>query len=687
MAETRATRIADDPTVRGAPAARHAASRGARGWRDIPGPLRWLGALLTLLLIAVAIFLALFQWNWLRGPIDGYLSARMHRPVVIHGDLAGRVWSWTPSLTAADITVGEPKWAGAGQMATLPRLTIALDLKALLGGRLVLSRIDAERPSLDLRRDGTGRENWNFGPAGQPAPPLKLPPIRQFSIEDGRLALDDAERSLRFTGRISSNESAVGAGRGRFTLTGQGTLKGTPFVAEVGGGPLINVEPDKAYPFTTDLRSGATHVAATGTIPHPFDFSSFQASGHVSGEDMVNLYDLTGYTFPNSPPYDLAGKLTRHDGRFDITGLHGRIGSSDVAGHLVAQKIDGRRDLTGELTSRRLKLADLTAVIGGAPRGALRGAVLSPTEQAEATQLTAEHRVLPDARLDIGRVRQMDADIRFRAESVDAGPLPIRQMALRARLDHGLLTVDPLTLSLSQGVLTGSARLDARGATAVSAINLALDNAQVAELLPATKGAPPLQGVLQARLRLTGAGDSVRAAAGAADGEMAVAIPQGQMRRLLAELMGVDVTRSLFLYLSKDQKPTPVRCAVAEFKAHDGVLTAQRLLIDTGDVLAQGGGTVNLRDETLNLALNGEPKHFRLIRIAAPITLKGRLDDPKLGIDIRKALPQVGAAVALGAVASPFAAILPFVGLGTAKDANCGALLAEAAANGAPVGH
>jgi hypothetical protein len=126
---------------------------------------------------------------------------------------------------------------------------------------------------------------------------------------------------------------------------------------------------------------------------------------------------------------------------------------------------------------------------------------------------------------------------------------------------------------------------------------------------------------------------------------------------------------------------------VAEFKAHDGVLTAQRLLIDTGDVLAQGGGTVNLRDETLNLALNGEPKHFRLIRIAAPITLKGRLDDPKLGIDIRKALPQVGAAVALGAVASPFAAILPFVGLGTATDANCGALLAEAAANGAPVGH
>jgi len=703
MAEPRTNPQPADPRVRGAPGARRtAAGRDAprmpaappstsgaapRRWRDIPAPLRWLGAILTLLLIAIAIFVSVFQWNWLRGPLDGYLSARMHRQVTIHGNLSAHIWSWTPSATAEDITVAEPKWAGAGPMATLPRLTIALDLKALLGGKLVLTEVDAERPRFDLRRDAADRENWNFAPPGQPAPPLKLPPIRNFTIEDGRLTLDDAQRNLRFVGQISSNEKAIGVDHGRFTLTGQGTLNGAAFMARVGGGPLINVDPDKPYPFTSDIRAGSTHVVATGTLPHPFDLGAFQATGHVSGEDLVNLYQLTGYTFPSSPPYDLAGTLTRRGEVFDIKGLHGRIGSSDVSGHLVAQKIDGRRDLTGELTSRRLKLADLTAIIGGAPRGALRGAVLSPTQQAEAAKLTAEHRILPDARLDIGRVRQMDADIRFRADSVDAGPLPIRQMALRARLDHGLLTLDPLTVNLSQGVLTGSVRLNARGATPVTAVNLALDNAQVAELMPPSKGAPALQGVLQARLRLTGAGSSVRAAAAAADGEMAVAIPQGQMRQLLAELMGVDVTRSLFLYLSHDQKPTPVRCAVAEFKAQGGVLTAQRLLIDTGDVLAQGGGTVNLRDETLNLELNGKPKHFRLIRLAAPITLKGRLDAPKLGIDLGKALPQVGAAAVLGAVATPFAAVLPFIGLPTAKDANCSALLAEAAANGAPVGH
>jgi hypothetical protein len=194
-----------------------------------------------------------------------------------------------------------------------------------------------------------------------------------------------------------------------------------------------------------------------------------------------------------------------------------------------------------------------------------------------------------------------------------------------------------------------------------------------------------MEGELEARARLAGAGDSVRAAAADANGTFAVAIPHGQMRQLFAELLGIDAARSLFLYLSKDQKPTPVRCAVAEFRAQGGVLTAQRLLLDTGAVQAQGGGQIDLRNETLNLAISGKPKHFTLLHINAPITLKGRLNDPKLGVDFGKAAPQLAGAVILGAALTPFAAILPFISGGQAKDADCGALLTEAATHGAPV--
>jgi hypothetical protein len=652
----------------------------------VPAPLRWVGAILTLLLIAIAIFVSVFQWNWLRGPIDTYLSGRLHRQVTIHGDLSAKIWSWTPTATANDVTVAEPGWAGRGQMVAIPRLTVGIDFKRLLGGRLVIAVIDAQRPTVLLQRDASGRNNWTFSPPGAAPQPLKLPPIRHFSIDDGRLTLDDARRKLHFVGQVSSNERLTGYGRGRFTMTGKGTLNSTPFFAQILGGALLNVDPDKPYPFTTDIRAGSTHVLAKGVIPKPFDLGQLRADGSVTGQDLANLYYLTGFALPNSPPYQLAGHLTRNDSSFEIAGLHGHVGASDVSGRLAGKTVDGRRKLTGDLTSRHLKLADLTAVIGGAPRGAIRGTVASPTQKAMAAKLTAEGRVFPDAHLDVARVRQMDADVRYRAETVDAGPLPIRQASLHVRLDHGLLTLSPLSLVLPQGALSGQVRLDARGATPVTAVDLTLARAQVQELLPGNAGAaPPLQGPLEAKARLTGTGDSVRAAAGSANGTFAVAIPQGQMRQLLAELMGIDVTKSLFLYLSKDQKPTPVRCAVAEFQARDGVLTARRILIDTGVVQAQGKGTIDLKNERLNLALTGKPKHFRLVRIPAPITLKGRLDDPKLGVDFGKAAPQLGAAAILGALVSPAAVILPFLGINTAKDADCTALLSEAAADGAPV--
>ena len=656
------------------------AGQRPRGWRAIPAPVRWLGALVVLLALAVAIFAAVFQWNWLRRPIDDYASARLQRPVAIHGDLTGHVWSWTPSFTAKDVTVAQPAWVGPGQMARLPSLTLAVDLKALLHGRFVLSVVDAQQPTLTLQRDADGRDNWTFGPAQATPSMLRLPPIRHFTIEGGRVSLVDARRRLRFTGQFSSDEQLGGSDRGRFDLTGQGAANGAAFAARIVGGPLIDVDPDKPYPFQADIHAGATHAVAQGTIPHPFDLGVFEATGRIRGDDLADLYDLTGVATPNSPPYDLAGHLSRNGARSEITGIHGRLGSSDLAGHLTVLSKDHRDDVIGDLSSRRLKLADLTPVIGGAPRAALKGAIVSPKQAAVADQLTAERRILPDTHLDVARIRQTDADIRYRADSVDAGPLPIREVLLHARLDHGLLIVDPLSLVLPQGALSGRIRLDARGATPLTAIDLALANAQVQELLPRTKAGPaPIQGSLEARAQLTGVGDSVRAAAGSANGVVAVAIPRGQMRQLFAELLGIDVGRSLFLYLSKDQTPTPVRCAVAEFDAHDGVLTARRLLIDTAAVRAEGGGTVDLRDETLNLELSGKPKHFRLLHLAAPITLKGRLDDPKVGVDLAKAAPQLGAAVVLGVVATPFAAILPFIAGGQAKDADCGALLSEAA--------
>ena len=100
--------------------------------------------------------------------------------------------------------------------------------------------------------------------------------------------------------------------------------------------------------------------------------------------------------------------------------------------------------------------------------------------------------------------------------------------------------------------------------------------------------------------------------------------------------------------------------------------------MDTTDVLITGRGDINLDSEALNLALRGDPKKLRLTRLRTPITIKGTLDHPSVGIDAGKLAEQGAVATAMGTLLTPVAAVLAFIDPGLAKNKDCTASLAEA---------
>ncbi|MGI9170759.1 MAG: AsmA family protein [Caulobacteraceae bacterium] len=738
--------------------------------------------------LALFLLIALFQWNWLRGPLAWAISGQLHRPVRIAGNLKVHPWSATPWASVEGLTIGDAGWAGGGTMIAAPRLTVQTTWRSVLGGAPVLPLVWAREPRVKLARAADGRVNWNFGggkaakaprlPAvgrlvisggrlsftdagrrvsfaarvsgderlgaagpnlttlagslvasgvpwsprplarlprlvvkvrllaamrghlelplveadgpvifalrdgrgrenwrasDRPQPPLKAPPIGRLILAGGAVRYEDVPRRLSFAGTLSSSETVGAVGRGTFQLQGRGRWNGAPFTAAITGGPLVNVDASRPYPFTARIAAGATKVAASGALAHPFDLNRVAGRLKVSGPDFAGLKALTGVALPSTPPYDLSAGFARVGVRYAFRGIAGRVGDSDLAGDLTADSRAGRPFVVATLASRRLKLADLAAVIGGAPRH-VAGHTLSPAQKALAAKLAAEHRILPDTRLDVKSIRGTDARLTYRAASVQAGTAKIRGRALKLVLDHGLLVVDPLTLALSRGDLSGSVSLDARGATPREAMEMRLTNARLENLIGRGTANPPLEGGLYGRAKLSGRGDSVRAAAATADGNVSLVVPHGEIRKAFAELLGIDAANGLFLLLTKNQGETPIRCAVADFRARAGVLTADRIVLDTGVVLAQGSGRIDLRDETLNLALKGKPKKFRLLRIGAPITVKGSLLSPKFGVDAGKAAGQVIVGGVLGVLVAPLAAILPFVNAGLAKNADCVAL-------------
>ena len=70
-------------------------------------------------------------------------------------------------------------------------------------------------------------------------------------------------------------------------------------------------------------------------------------------------------------------------------------------------------------------------------------------------------RLFPDAHLQVDRVRAMDADVHFRARSIQAGAVPFKQVAFRIKLDNGVMSLDPFAFEMPKGRLLGDVRIDA----------------------------------------------------------------------------------------------------------------------------------------------------------------------------------------------------------------------------------
>jgi uncharacterized protein involved in outer membrane biogenesis len=276
--------------------------------------------------------------------------------------------------------------------------------------------------------------------------------------------------------------------------------------------------------------------------------------------------------------------------------------------------------------------------------------------------------------------------VTYKALSIRDAPIHLKAASTKLKLNAGVLRAEPLMLDLPQGRVSGYVQLNARKAKPVTDLDLRLVNGRLEQLVPVTfQGSTPFAGSLVARAKLIGTGDSVHRAFSNANGEVMIVAPGGEIRESIAQLLGVNVIKGLGLLFNKDQDTTPIRCGVARFEARNGVLNASQIVFDTGPTLVTGSGTINMDTERLDFRVQGHPKKFQLVRLIAPVTIKGTLLSPKVGVETGKAIGQAGIGVALATVLSPIAAILPFVDAGLAKDANCAALLSEGAAQGAPV--
>jgi len=620
--------------------------------------LRWTAAIVVALLVLMVLSALLLNSRWLGLLVIHRIAAKTERTVRIDGPVRTRFWSLTPRVTAENVTIENPPWMRPGTMAHIGRITLLFSWPHL-NHRFALRALQMSSATLYLHRDVTGRSNWQLSAPG--TPPSQRPAIiHGLSVPAADVRLDDEDLHLQFTGRVSAGDASGLSGERPLGIIGTGRLNGRPVSFRLESEPLASARSRNPYHFRFEESSSGSHLQAQGILPRPFDFLQLDASFQAQGEDLKDLYFLTGVSLTDTGRYRLSGTLRRRGSLLSFDDLVASSAQTDLGGTVVVHSLpNGHMFLQADLSSRVLRLADLGARAAGR----------------EASSSSRTRLLISDRSLGLQRFRHSNARVRFRAGDVVFGPIDLRAATAQMAFQNGDIRIAPVSATLAGGSLSGQLHIDLTHEAPQMALDLTAHDIRLGQLSSARTTRPLLEGPLDARLTATGRGDSPHALAATAQGRMTAVLPHGSIEASIAELAGLDFARWLGVVLGTKQKEASVRCGIASLSARQGTLDVDRLMIDTGPALIVGTGEINLDTEALDLTLSDKPTHLRLLHKHVPVRVVGTLRHPKLDVG---SLGNVGAKAALGAVLAPIQAIVHLIDPKVTQSHDCAAVLATA---------
>ncbi|HEX6721118.1 MAG TPA: AsmA family protein, partial [Burkholderiaceae bacterium] len=563
----------------------------------------WSSAAVAGILVLAVVAGEVTGWRVLRGPLQGAMQRAAGVPVQFSGGFDARLL-WRPRLEAEQITVG----AGGG-----------LDAPHLFEGRRVLLewrwgdlwrwrrgdvlRVHAlQAGALDLRllRSADGRATWQLGQAhARPKDDDKradLPRIGLLEVTDGRIVVDDRITDTQLEIALQGREQQAGAGSGyRASVTGR--YRALPINLELQSGsalPLLQDDANETQRPSSALMVkgslGASRIRFDGRAASLLGARSVDGAIQFAGPSLARVGAPLGITLPQTPAFELQGKLAHDAGVWRLVAERASIGASRLGGDFRYDTRSQPPLLSGRLEGPRLLLADLGPSIGAETGGTQKQPPPDAKQRAD--------RVLPQRKFDVPSLRAMDADVQVAIDELVFGTdamTPMRGLRTHVLLKGGVLELRGVQAAVAGGQASGNTRLDSNADPPQWTAQLRFGGVDVAGWLRGVRttegekkepaptdtrqlkqqrkqaleqpdeAAPAyLTGVLAASFDITGAGSSTAQLLASMDGRTDLMLRDGTMSHLVTEALGLDIAQALGVVMRGD-RPLPLRCARLTF--------------------------------------------------------------------------------------------------------------------------
>lgn len=489
-----------------------------------------------------------------------------------------------------------------------------------------------------------------MGGAGGPMPIAAL-----FEMDGARLALNGTlrePRGLQGYALEARGEAHADALRRIAQLAGaEGPIPaGMTFRARIAGSGL-----DWPAEQSIHLELGQTTLApglSLSRVVLESDGARAPLRIVLSGTQLAEAFTLEGSLGPWRPgasvPIDLTGTMRGHRLR-----LAGEV-AEPQAGRGIALDAALESPIIGRVSARLAERGDffsngvtLSAIraegaaqqdgtlsisrAGLAGRLALARVDLDALPQPQPTAAPAappparrDARLIPADPIDLSTLFALPMDLDLTVAALRHAGVEYRDVAARILVAEQRARLDPLEVTLPAGRVT--LRAIAQQAERAAQLQIALrgDGLDIARLLPEW----PVSGRAELDLDLRGQGQNWRAVAASLVGHAGLAVLNGHVDSRVAQ-------SALPAGIGNLMEPRiGVACLAIRFDVVAGIAQARTLYTDTSLGRLNGGGRINLRDESLDLRINTDLRLPVLnavgVRVRAPIPVGGTLAAPSV---------------------------------------------------------
>lgn len=622
--------------------------------------------------LGIIILLMIFgDWDWFIPIVDAQASAALGRKVTmqhLHISLGRRV-----TVTATGLVIDNPNGFPADEpkLATVAQLAVTVDVvDYILHYQLSVPGIELDQPVINARELPSGENNFTLKSSGSSSG--NPPKLGALVIKDGRASVIMPSEKSNFDMTIATRDAPSASKLftgGEIVVDAHGTYAGAPVTGRFIGGALLSLRGNAApYPVDLHIQNGTTTASLAGTIDDPQHFAGAHLKLSFAGQDMANLYQLTGVPIPSTPPFSLTGRLNYADNSFRFDDLTGRVGSSDLEGSITETPGMPRRKIVANLTSHRVDLTDLAGFLGATP-----GKTTTPGQnaatKAKVEQAVASPKLLPDTPIDLPKINIADVDLQYHGERIINHNVPLDNLTVHLIIVNGHITVDPLNFAVGTGTIASNFDLNQEDGVLHAKAKVDFHKLQLSRLMSATHAFVG-DGTVGGTATLTGTGNSMAAILGHGNGHATLSLQHGaDLSSLLVDLAGLQFGDAVLSALGIPVK-TQIDCMVSDFALTDGLVETKTFLLATKEANILGSGTANLDNETLHMHLRTQATHFSIGSFSTPINIGGTLKNPSVlpaaGPLAARAIPAIG----LGILFPPLA-LIPTIRLGLGDKNAC----------------